>query len=157
MGQERPKTELKPLAEDPAQGRPSLQGDLHGGAAGHKTAPRGRSSWSWGFGVSPSPRTHQSAGAGPLVQKSGGPASSRDPDLVTPQGPRAGEGPHWCPAGAKASSRKWCPVQHHRAPPEERSLAREYWRGQALHWHCPRTQPCEVHTEDGSCEQHPGA
>lgn len=150
--EERPKMELRPLAENPAKRHPPQEGDLHGGTAGGKTAPQGRGSWSWSLGVSPSPGTRQHAGAGPLVQEPCGLTSSQDPDLVTPWGPHAGEGPCWCPVGTRASSRKCCLVQHHRTLPEKSPVC-DHCGGQVLCWYFPRTQLCEVHTEDGSQEQ----
>ncbi|KAF3815108.1 hypothetical protein GH733_017384 [Mirounga leonina] len=119
-------------------------------------APQGRGSWSWGLGVSPSPGTHQSAGAGPLVQEPCGPTSSQDPDPVTPQGPHAGEGPYWCPVGTRASSHNCCLMQRLRTPPEEKSLVCDHCGGQVLGWCCPRTQRSEIHTEDGSHDQRTG-
>ncbi|XP_025840210.2 zinc finger protein 837 isoform X1 [Vulpes vulpes] len=154
--EERPKMELRPLAEDPAKRYHSQEGDLHERTAGGKTAPQDRRFWSWGLGVSPSPGTLQSAGAGPLVQEPYGPASCQDPDLVTPQGPHAGEDPCWCPVGAKASSHNCCLVQHHRTSPEEKSLVCDHCEGQVLLWCCPRTQLWESHTKDGSCGWHTG-
>uniref|UniRef100_A0A452TAM0 Zinc finger protein 837 n=1 Tax=Ursus maritimus TaxID=29073 RepID=A0A452TAM0_URSMA len=150
--EERPKMELRPLAENPAKKHPPQEGDLHGGTAGGKTAPQGRGSWSWSLGVSPSPGICQHAGAGPLVQEPCGLTSSQDPDLVTPWGPHAGEGPCWCPVGTRASSRKCCLVQHHRTLPEKSPVC-DHCGGQVLCWCFPRTQLCEVHTEDGSQEQ----
>ncbi|XP_025705081.1 zinc finger protein 837 isoform X1 [Callorhinus ursinus] len=154
--EERPEMELRPLAEDPAKRRPSREGDLHGGTAGSKMAPQGRGSWSWGLGVSPSPGTRLSAGAGPLVQEPCGPTSSQDPDLVTPRGPHAGEGPCWCPVGTRASSHNCCLMQHLRTPPEEKSLVCDHCGGQVLRWCCPGTQLSEIHTEDGSHERRSG-
>ncbi|XP_034495262.1 zinc finger protein 837 isoform X2 [Ailuropoda melanoleuca] len=150
--EERPNMELRPLAENPAKRHPPQEGDLHGGTAGGKTAPQGRGSWSCSLGVSPSPGTRQHAGAGPLVQEPCGLTSSQDPDLVTPQGPHAGEGPYWCPVGTRASSHKCCLAQHHRTLPEKSPVC-DHCGGQVLCWCCPRTQLCEVHTEDGSQEQ----
>uniref|UniRef100_M3YAB3 C2H2-type domain-containing protein n=1 Tax=Mustela putorius furo TaxID=9669 RepID=M3YAB3_MUSPF len=142
--------------EDPAKRHSSQEGDLHEGTSGGKTAPQGRDSWSWGLGVSPSPGTRQSAGVGSLVKEPCGPTSSQNPDRIIPQGPHAGEGPCWCPVNTRASSCNCCLAQHHRTPPEEKPLVCDHCGGQLLCWCCPRTQLCQVHTEDGSQEQRTG-
>lgn len=118
--EERLKTELKPLAEDLAKRCLSQEGDLRGRTAGGRMSSPGGGSGSWGLGVSPSSETHQTAGAGPIMQEGHGPTSSQEPDLVTPQGPNAGEGPCRSPEGARASSHSSCWAWHHRAPPEEK-------------------------------------
>lgn len=60
----------------------------------------------------PSPGTRQSAGAGLLVQEPNGPTSSRDPDLVPPQGLQAEEGS--CSGEPGAALARGSPL---RAPP----------------------------------------
>ncbi|XP_058386798.1 LOW QUALITY PROTEIN: zinc finger protein 837 [Diceros bicornis minor] len=155
--EERPKTELKPLAEDQPKRHLSQEGDLHGWTADSRTTPPSGGSRSWGLGVSSSPGTRQSAGTGPLAQEPCGPTSSQAPDLVTPQGPQAGEGPCQCPVGVKASSHNSCLVWHHRAPPGEKPPLCDHCGGQAPLWSHPGAQLCGVHTDYPPCEQGMGA
>lgn len=89
------------------------------------------------------------------MQEPCGPTSSQEPDLVTPQGLNAGEGPYWCPAGARASSHNSCWALHHRSPPGEKPPMCDQSGGQTLLFSCPWAQLCEVRTDYPSGKQIP--
>uniref|UniRef100_A0A8I4A498 Zinc finger protein 837 n=1 Tax=Callithrix jacchus TaxID=9483 RepID=A0A8I4A498_CALJA len=80
---------------------------------------------------------------------------SEDPDLVTPEGLLAGEGPCESPAPARDCSRNSCLALHRGAPAGEKAPVcdpcPEWLRNH------PRTQPCEVHTDCWPCQQGTGA
>uniref|UniRef100_A0A2K5PRP7 Zinc finger protein 837 n=1 Tax=Cebus imitator TaxID=2715852 RepID=A0A2K5PRP7_CEBIM len=106
--------EPRPLEEDRAESRPSQKADLPGGAAGGMTTPPGWGSRGCSLGVTPGPGTR------PLVQEPCGPAYSQDPDLVTPEGLQAGEGPCGSPEPAGNCSRNSCVALHRGAPAGEK-------------------------------------
>ncbi|XP_074241881.1 LOW QUALITY PROTEIN: zinc finger protein 837 [Saimiri boliviensis] len=141
--------EPRSLEEDRAGSRPTQKADLPGGAAGGMTTPPVGGSRGCILGVSPSPGTR------PLVQEPCGPAYSQDPDLVTPEGLQAGEGPCGSRAPAGDCSRNSCLALHRGAPAGEKppvcDPCPEWLRNYA------RTQLCEVHRDCWLCQPGTGA